>query len=450
MSAGFVLFTEDASFVVPLDPAREVQRWNGWLIADPQGGGRVIAELSVHQDREDGALRVPYCVREDDACGGTLGDQAEVVFELDASGSLTPKLECGCIRVDGLSNEGAEAWEALLEASLDDWERDELGIGASNIIEYMESCLEEGQPPVTEIVGGIAYRQDMYTGAPCGGSNVYGLETETQKLRETGTSVKFEVGPDMRCVEEMSPSRGVDPEDQGMCSFGEEDCCEGAGEGMAARLVSGQRMEIAGDVTPMGGECSCVRMTPLSAETCASPFDPCGTGEGFDSLVEAGTWWAATDGSAALGIDDGGTMRLFSPGRAAPIRTEALLPLDAVVGVEFVPVVPDKEVVVPLSIAPAFPTADTSGAKGSWGNACFKWFKEGKLDQAEAACIEGLLETADSGEVNVRASLLYSLGRILEARGEDPRADALYERSLELRPGNAEVKRRLARESRSE
>ena len=111
-----------------------------------------------------------------------------------------------------------------------------------------------------------------------------------------------------------------------------------------------------------------------------------------------------------------------------------------IVGIEVLPDLPSRQRTLPEAVVVDVPRS-TENPGRSWGNLCFKRFKDGKLEQAEAACVQGLLETHDDDKV--RGALTYSLGRIEEARGHRGRARLLYARSLRLRPGHAAVQKRL-------
>jgi tetratricopeptide (TPR) repeat protein len=82
-----------------------------------------------------------------------------------------------------------------------------------------------------------------------------------------------------------------------------------------------------------------------------------------------------------------------------------------------------------------------SGSAREWGERCFVHLRAGRHDEAEAACFAGLQQ---GGSNRTRGALTYTLGRIEEARGNRDRALVYYERSDNLRPGNAAVQARLA------
>ena len=443
------MFTEAASYVVPLDAQVTVQTYPGLFVVEGEGVANVRVVLPIGEEPDGHALRLPYCVgaSADEGCGGALG--VEVVgatFSL-AAPEVPTSSDCACVVVDGVSNEGTEA---EIEALAAEWEPDALEIVESvgGVVEYVQGCLNaQASAPLFAVSGGVAYRQTLYSAAACGGANSYELAATTEPLRGDRDVQEVVPDPSFSCVEELFEATLADvvaAEDG--CSFGEEDCCPHAGEASAHAIVSGRRFAYVGDAYPVGQECACVRSEPVSPEVCTSVFDPCGGGEGFVGLDAHGSWWASTDGRAGLSVDADGVFRVHRPGDATPVRTDALgVEASEVVGVEFVPWVPKVGTAMPTSITARLPRSDDA-SESSWGNLCFRHFKDGRLDDAEAACIEGLLETAGAPEMNAtRGALLYSLGRVFEARGDDDGADALYERSLQVRPGNAAVKQRLSR-----
>lgn len=68
-------------------------------------------------------------------------------------------------------------------------------------------------------------------------------------------------------------------------------------------------------------------------------------------------------------------------------------------------------------------------------------FKGEDLERAETATRASIRNSRDS---NISGASLYNLGRIHEKRGENDQAATAYERSLQVRPGNKIVTKRLA------
>ncbi len=444
----FVIFTGDVTHVVPLDPSADVQAFPGWFIAEAGGRARVHYDTTLEEtDAGDGVLRLPYCVDtlEQDACGD-LDRSASVkaVATLDGDGmSVTVHADderaCDCVSVEWLSDEGAERYyEALREA----WEIDEEEISTSqyDVEEYVRRCyLEEVELSPVAYLGGVAQFHEMLSPVECTGFNNYSLVSRTIEFRAGTQLPDVEVSDAYQCAEDLDLSYELD-QDEG-CLFSDDDCCAGAGEGVATWIEAGMLVRYAGDVEPVGRSCGCVNREPVSTQTCPSVYDPCGNADGFPSLLDALQWWAATDGSAAIAVMPAGEVHVYGRDGSEPHRVEDLgLEDTSILGVEFVPALPSREHVVPEVIGVRVPKA--TGAPGrSWGDLCFKRFKEGKLELAEAACVQGLLETHDDDKV--RGALTYSLGRIEEARGHQARARLLYARSLRLRPGHTAVQARL-------
>lgn len=82
---------------------------------------------------------------------------------------------------------------------------------------------------------------------------------------------------------------------------------------------------------------------------------------------------------------------------------------------------------------------DARGGSG-WGNRCIAHLRAGRLDEAQAACAEGL---DASTRPATRGALLYNLGLIALRRGDGVSARLDYEASLRARP-NATVEHALA------
>lgn len=74
-------------------------------------------------------------------------------------------------------------------------------------------------------------------------------------------------------------------------------------------------------------------------------------------------------------------------------------------------------------------------------NRCHRLSLAGDLAGAETACRAALGEDPSAEE---QGAIHYDLGRVAESRGDVEAARAAYARSLEVRPGNAVVRQRLA------
>ncbi len=82
---------------------------------------------------------------------------------------------------------------------------------------------------------------------------------------------------------------------------------------------------------------------------------------------------------------------------------------------------------------------DTEAGAG-WGNRCFQHIRAERHDSALAACVRGLRAASAP---NVRGAIIYNMGRVYEEWGSNEVARRLYQRSLEIRPGNRTVRARL-------
>ena len=445
-AGGVVVFGSVDSYVIPLDPAAEMQLYPGLFVGGASEDADVLVTLTLEDGDEMDAIHLPYCIDavEEDSCGH-VDDLLDATIQI-RSGRATVAVDCECISVEGISDDGHERYIERLRESLD-IDDEELEFVEFELEEYIDVCYaDDREMPRVAISGGVVYSHDMVSSMECGGTNVYSLESRIDALRDGATWTSFELGPEFQCFGELEPSYVTDPDfaDEEGCRFGENDCCPDAGEGEARMIVSGVVYDYAGDITPVGEECGCVRRSAVSPDRCASPYDPCGTGESFDGLKGSTAWWAASSEAAAAAVLESGEWHVFVRGRADAVRVEDLgVEASEVLGVEFLPAIPRSTPDFPLTAVVDVPSSDETPSK-SWGNLCFQRFKEGKLDAAEAACVEGLLENVEMGDDKARGALLYSLGRVEEARGRAERAKLAYERSLTLRPGNVAVQKRLA------
>ncbi|MBI2388791.1 MAG: hypothetical protein HYV09_04160 [Deltaproteobacteria bacterium] len=88
---------------------------------------------------------------------------------------------------------------------------------------------------------------------------------------------------------------------------------------------------------------------------------------------------------------------------------------------------------------------DVRGGAG-WGDRCFLHLKAGRYRNGKAACERGL---ALGPKPAIAGALYYNLGLIEEKAGSREAARRYYAKSLEVRPGNAIVKKALAAVSES-
>lgn len=449
----FVVFASQESYVIPVDPTADVLMFPGLVVGAIDGGPvRVRATVPVFTDPAvaDAAVPVPYCADADEGLACTRVErfgEAEVQLEASLGPQTTNALmdedgaACSCISVDGLSDEGRE--RALAQMFEDDPSlREELEHSDLELEAYIQTCMGGDMDLGTVAVsGGRVYAVGEINGRDCGGANIYSMWADVTMLRGDIPTDSTEL-IDARCVESTVEGSSVlefwAALDADACAFGEA-CCPNAGEATARTIANGVSLLFAGDVGMMGGECGCVQTRPVSPATCASPLDPCGRGDNFDAVDGMAAWWVANDEGAMLGVHDD-TFFVYGAGRDDALRAETLgLPLSSIYGVEVLPSFPTDAAEFVPGVLVQIPVAEAS-PDDSWGNACFRHFKAGRLAQAEAACVEGLL---DGGTDKARGALTYTLGRIAQARGNATRAAAFYRRSLRLRPGNATVQARL-------
>lgn len=89
---------------------------------------------------------------------------------------------------------------------------------------------------------------------------------------------------------------------------------------------------------------------------------------------------------------------------------------------------------------PVANTLDDSHNGESWAARCSYHYLSKQYDEAETVCSRGFEETK---EIDVKASLIYTLGRIAAARGDHERARQQYEKALMLDPDNPAILRRI-------
>jgi serine/threonine-protein kinase len=95
----------------------------------------------------------------------------------------------------------------------------------------------------------------------------------------------------------------------------------------------------------------------------------------------------------------------------------------------------------PASLAPEDVALVGPGNASKLGNACFLHFRAGRYEPGRAACYRGLdLDASD----NVRGALYYNLCMIEHNEGRIEQARWYCRKSLEVRPGNEAVIKRLA------
>lgn len=247
--------------------------------------------------------------------------------------------------------------------------------------------------------------------------------------------------------------------------------CDIDGELVAVRRGRLVRSEIGANLLR---SCVCHVWAPVSPNQCPSLADACGRTTAFPELAdEVDEFWIASDERAALVLGGTSTILAAAGRLRAPIpapepelsgrilgvrhhaRIEPLMRASAAADGEE-PALPWLSIALrwpTTSVPPPPPLAPADRKRlerrggRDWGNRCFAHFKAKRYEAAEAACAQGLAVATDAA---IRGAIFHSLGRISEARGDDPAARVYYRTSLALRPDEATEKRfaRLLRESR--
>lgn len=86
------------------------------------------------------------------------------------------------------------------------------------------------------------------------------------------------------------------------------------------------------------------------------------------------------------------------------------------------------------------PPCERGVTASAWGNRCFQSVRDEEWSEADRRCRCGLGADPSS---RTRGAILYNLGRAAEARSRVDAARTFYRESLDARPGNETVRRRL-------
>lgn len=454
--SAFVVLTDEATIVIPTDPAVATRtlpgHWVGALPGAVRGAwGMVPVELTTRSEPGQPSLPVCASLMGEDRCElylnpedsdplasaeGMLYAKGEVVTGRAPRWRFTTRdgdEACSCVFVRGLSADGPGI-------DLDDPDVQEaMAYSGYDEAEYLETCSEEPEADLspTAYVGGVLYLGGLYSNYNCSGYNLYSAASEALPLRPGATEPKLELPEPTVC------ERGTPFGDERLLAGDPRLECEPNDQREAFALRRGRLVRFIGatDGPSESAECNCASAVPLDAASCPSALDPCGQGR---DLPGAAAWeqrWVTTDEHLAL-AKVGKDLVVVAAGRDAPIRT---LPAPAeLLGVEHHPDTALLEVELPpktlrVAIPPRHETDATfKGSAKQWGNRCFAHLQAERLDAAEAACYAGLLAKGNDG---TRGALTYNLGRIEEARGDLDRARAYYERSQRLRPHEATAER---------
>ncbi len=467
--AAFVVLTDHSTTVVPVDPAIATRTIPGSWVGGLPGSAAAtwgVVEIEVTAELRNGSPTLPICPR------GDFGDPCELSLEpsgpdraltvasgsdsmalqvrvgVDGTLSWTPMdaldhHDCACITVHGISTDG----EPTPEFDLDDPDvLADIEMSPYDPEDYEQECGVDALRPeygTTAILGGRVYLNGMAGTNVCNGLNIYDGARDSWPVRPGAQELKLTFPPAEDCGEEPVADAHDRQDRQDLPDEDDYECDAQWPELVSYRIQHGALVRDVGNIDNVGGECWCSSSVPARG-VCPSPLDPCGSPSAITSPEDWDELWVASDDSAALGMDATG-LAVLVPAEQAPRRRS--WSGDEILGVEFHPhtaLLDLPEIPSMFAVALPTPTAadqDFDGSARAWGNRCFAHVKAAQLDAAEAACFRGLLVGGSEG---TRGALTYNLGRIEEARDQPDRALAYYERSDQLRPGNATVQARLA------
>lgn len=461
----FVILGSEKTTVIPVDAQRPVIEHPGMFVGGIEDPGLAHGRLweqymfpDMLEEEHAGAPLIPVCPSGDydDPCLADPEEDPEGVsrqlaidLRRTAEGVVIDSPpSCPCVVVAGISTDD----EPEPEFDIEDPEMLEvIEMSPYSPEEYEDHCSDEALAENNEIMptsymAGVLYETGMTHNGVCSGLNLYDGGENQVILRPGAKPISRAADDGMQClVDGPGDMLGYffdePPPFEGECELGLDcDNCNEPDEMTAFAIRHGQLGFAAGEIQAVGGGCGCMAWEPITPQTCPSPLDPCGDPGPFGDLDDYHEHWIATDGQAALVMDDEHTLVLL-PKVAQAVRAEAKI--DDILGVEFHP---DTILLEPLGRSPVYridmpevdPEDETYLPK-TLGNRCYKLFKKGKLEQARAACFAGL---QNGGPDGTRGAIAYNLGRIEEERGNKELARGWYERSLALRP-NETVEKRL-------
>ncbi|MCB9734194.1 MAG: hypothetical protein H6745_16480 [Deltaproteobacteria bacterium] len=293
--AGWAVYLDKATVVIPDDPARPPTRLPGiWIVDDADPAA--VSGLLVGAD-------------------------------------LTPPAAC-----DG----AAAAKPAFIDArplASGTWEVTDMDDNTSD-------CEGESYWPVG-VVGGVVFLAGA-THMGCQGMNIYGAASDARALTTRGWTPPAALPgalercePDGAFVEttpSFAPTGPCRPLPGGWTEATEDDAeatpesacedCRSVGTSEVWRLANGRVTRLRSHIYSAGGGPSAVATAPVTPASCPSAADPCGDPRRFatvpdiagaDPVDPSELFWIATDGASALVVTTAG-WQTWAPGAEAPAR----------------------------------------------------------------------------------------------------------------------------------
>jgi hypothetical protein len=395
--AAFAIVGHDTTIVAPVDPTIAPLRVAGiWVLDDATATPKVSFHAGV-------GAAIPTCACDrNDACG-------EEVSDADGEGPI-----CSC-RAPG---------------PVDD------GVDEGGECEFMD-------PRPAGLVGGVLYMQ-VDTHNTCEGMNLYGedwypltmvaspTKLSGKGLKPRGCDPGVATGVDVLAPRPDPPPCGPRETDGGC------DVCDAMSPNLEVFAIQrGELVHLEEDADTVGGGVRRWSSRALTPKTCPSSADTCGRTTAFPQVERADGFWIANDGTHALTLQRDGTLAIVSASGTAALGKHD----DDILGVRYHA---DARALITTMAARA-PSGTTTCEVGdtpvSWGTQCVEHMRAGRLEEARAACEQGLDETTKPA---ARGALLYNLGVIAQRSGDTAAARKHFEDSLAARPGNAAVRKALA------
>lgn len=342
---GFVVGWASETLVVPLDPTQPATLLPYLWVLDDAVSPPIVRRVALPTEAVE--LGAPPCVcpEIEGAC-----DSGEPIVDVLEPGSSVPALpgsDCACM-TDGATFCDVPTWAVPSD------------YGAS----YEPGCAcgessEDGySTSAASLVGGILYTAGDGHEGTCAGYNIYYSIVERIGLVATpvpnfpepelvscdpdssGLPVRMQLGW-CREVDGLWIETAEDESEEEEVYESSESCwpCEGVAGGNAQAelhgIARGRWWRVGWSFME---QARAVDSTTLTPALCPSAADPCGDPDGFPALADTveldqDDWWVATDGSAALFVDDG-EIAIALPGVAEPTRHEDR-DTEGVLGVRF-------------------------------------------------------------------------------------------------------------------
>lgn len=457
---GFVIYTREQSIILGLDGLPPVIGAGLWILDERRTPAEVTHALVLSRERAR-ALDLPAC-----ACLALEGACEQESVQLRRFDPHTGDLladqsdhDCSCIH-----------------------RPDEYGFpplqGDDGRI--FRACKGASEEMIASLVGGQLYVNGWdWNGACYDALSTY--EAKSRALVLVSDPPRL-TGEGMRLVGcyDFGPAFVARPWPIGHGAHARLERCDENYESEIFLIRRGYLWGIRDDISGAHGTRIIVRR-PARPDVCPSLDDPCGDPEAFRALARLEDrereFWIATDGSKAL-TAVGHEYSLWKRGKGTPIQidlpgvdsTRDVLGVRAHADISRLRTSIERHASLgtstpqraPETVAPSLcherhealramtgelqagVVAERSAR--AWGEDCFARLGIGHWKTAEASCLRGLTVAVDA---KTRGALLYNLGRIAEAQGANAQAIARYRDSLSARPGNREVKRRLARLERA-